>query len=68
MKRLHKSMMMDIRDSINPNTGYVVILIGTGQRSVELDLKNNNKDVFIDLLEKTLLHLKTEGKEGFNKP
>lgn len=67
MKRLHKSMMKDIRDCINPNTGYIVILGGVTQLSMEMDLKCNNRDKFIDVLEKTLKHLKTNGKEGFNQ-
>jgi len=67
MKKLHKSMIKEIEKTINPHTGYVVVMVGSIQRSMHMDLRGNDKDVFIELLEKTLKHLKTNGKEGFNR-
>ena len=60
-------MIKEIEKTINPNTGYVVVMVGSIERSVHMDLRCNDKDVFIELLEKTLKHLQTNGKEGFNR-
>lgn len=67
MKKRHKSMMKDIEKIINPHTGYVVVMVGSIERSMKMDLRGNDKDVFIELLEGTLKYLQTNGKEGFNR-